>query len=354
MRAFYLVAFVLLSSLIVPEDASAHIPIYPENNDNPSSATRIPDIAVSYASYATLGSSPDYYSFDGKKGQEFYLEMLVPALSGLEDFAPAVALAGPAITGLEKATFDLPSGYGTMVFYYNGTENVLLGEPFTQTAYWERQTGNATLPSDGKYYIVVFEPRGNSTNATGKYTMVTGLEEQYTLADDVQLPIYWLRTRIFFGDNMLLTTLPMMLVVIIGAALYAYGTRGMRAGTRAREYAIVGVVGILFMFGFAVNQLLLLGVLTTMTGFESEFFIGIAFQAAALAIGTLSSLLLWAIYRRGALSFASLYSIAVLSLAIVALVIGTGFIVGPILFAVGAGLAIVHFTTHRARVAEAS
>jgi hypothetical protein len=70
-------------------------------------------------------------------------------------------------------------------------------EPFTQTKYWGRQQIDLSLPANGAYYLLVWQPDGQP----GKYVLDTGYEEVFQLADLIRFPVWWLRVHIFFGHG---------------------------------------------------------------------------------------------------------------------------------------------------------
>jgi hypothetical protein len=69
-------------------------------------------------------------------------------------------------------------------------------EPFTQTNYWGRQSITLDAPATGAYYLVIWPPTG----PTGKYVMDTGYAEVFGPTDLLRFPVWWVQTKMYFGD----------------------------------------------------------------------------------------------------------------------------------------------------------
>jgi hypothetical protein len=74
---FFIVLVTLVLILFIPQ-ALGHVPVIAGSNENPSSATYIPDITKSWAIYGHLQDKPQYISFDAKRGQIIYAPLLIP------------------------------------------------------------------------------------------------------------------------------------------------------------------------------------------------------------------------------------------------------------------------------------
>jgi hypothetical protein len=157
------------------------------------------------------------------EGRRFHAGINIPQLERLEGYGVSLALLGPGLPsvtgeGEHSRTADDAHNHGAAV-HENGLElsSLVAGlalevdggllvetetsedffEPFTQTRYWGRQTIDLELPSSGKYYLVVWQPEGE----TGKYVLDTGRDEVFGLADFVRFPIWWINTRVYFEQT---------------------------------------------------------------------------------------------------------------------------------------------------------
>lgn len=160
--------------------ALAHQPYFEEDDIKPDAPWQINDPTISTAVYATLESPTDvdYFTFEGKAGQSILLEITIPQIDGQEAFAPNMALMGQGLPTDPPAT-ELPR----RVVRHDHTGALLVPaipgpapeffEPFSRTAYWERQEERVTLPANGRYVVAVWHDSGR----VGRYVFVTGDRE---------------------------------------------------------------------------------------------------------------------------------------------------------------------------------
>ncbi len=254
----------------------AHKPLQAEpDNNRLLDAVLIPDHKVSYAIHQEINGpgEVDYYYFDAKEGEDLYVQMTIPKLTGLESFTPSIALIGCGINtelleqhdnnnnnisiskveinsdSHEHRNYDdnddalplqVPANTGTIVIVnYNGTiPSTEFFEPFTQTSYWERQKLIVNkLPSTGRYYLAVFDGQrdvqddnnNDDAVATEKYTLAVGKIEDFTTTDYVvTLPVAWFNTKLFFNDYLTPSIAIVLLIAIpssIATFLYIHRSR---------------------------------------------------------------------------------------------------------------------------------
>ena len=158
-------------------------------------ALQIPDHKISWAIYENLGTNEaKYYTFDAKEGDSFFASIVVPKISGLEEYSPTLFF-------IESAMFENQSALSQispMKFPYEGEfPGREFYEPFGQVTYWERQEVEMIIPNDGKYFIVVADEK----NQNGKYSLAIGTIEDFSGADFFTiLPKAWFDTKIFVND----------------------------------------------------------------------------------------------------------------------------------------------------------
>jgi hypothetical protein len=188
--------------------ASAHTPIWGDENG----VMTIPNLVTSYAYYRDLPAGKvDAYTFEGKLGQKLHAGMQIPAVKGLENYTVTMVLFGP---GLPEANHDQlppehPEDLGALIFPSKATNNFF--ESFTQTLYWGRQSIETTLPADGSYYILVWQPDGTA----GKYVMDTGHREDFGVSSIFLFPVWWVQVHLFFGHGSYLLAGALVIFVII-------------------------------------------------------------------------------------------------------------------------------------------
>ena len=347
-RVFWLsVVFALFATLGTSLQTAAHLPIYKSGGPSIETAYLIPDADVSYAIFAEFSTATNrihFYAFTVEAGHVLNFQLGVPAIEELRDFAPVIVLLGPSLQAPDGQTSEILSefevalaeGYGATSYTYEGTENTVEFEPFTQVNMWMRQDAEVTLPSDGTYYLAVAVPEGTPHDASvgfGKYVLAPGKLEEFGLVDFAAIPLDWIKTQQFWGHNVLVFMLPTVIVTVLGmvATWYYFDKRTIgilrnsRVTTKTTFY--FAATGGMLMIGSTINQLLLVLGYTELLP-EGADYIVIMLQSIGLVLG-LSALSL-------SLRFTSSKPLAYIALPVIvsfaALMVGAGFLVGPVMF----------------------
>jgi len=313
-------------------------------------ALHIPDPSTSYATYAEFEAKLNlvqFYSLAGKAGSTQYIELDVPSIESSREFAPVLMLIGPGLPGpsvdarylLDFYGINLTAGQGALSWNYTGPLDDEEFEPFTQVVLLKRQVVNVTLPDDGTYYIavarppVVVHPNDSIIVRSVEYILVTGILEKFTILDYILIPIDWIRGHLFWKENPIVFLLPTYLITG-GAVAFAVYMRRSRPtptaiGARASEQAVFysALVGGLLMLSGGVNQLAFL--------FSNPLFslgtgetIVLLLQGVGIVLGVVAVRLSFFFLKP-----AKLYRVLVaVVIFIAALIVGSGFIVGPTLF----------------------
>jgi hypothetical protein len=326
-------------------------------------ALKIPDANVSYAITAEFSSETNrihFYAFSVEAGHLLNFQLAVPAISNLENFAPVVLLIGPGLPMPDSFTtlllnqfdVDLPSGSGATSYMYNGTDNEKEFEPFTQVNLLIRQEAEVTLPFQGVYYLAVAVPEGWTEDAAsgfGKYVLAPGVLEEFSILDYMAIPLDWITWHSFWEDSVVLLLAPTFVVVTAGTFATWFHTEKRRADifkgrpNRMKPVFYLGVVGATMMIGSAVNQLtLVFGY--SISSFEPTSFIVVMLQSIGLFLGVLALRMMLGVTK---LRSARSMMLAIASVTVVtfgALMVGAGWILGPMLFVFGylAGLVLVY------------
>ncbi len=176
--------------------AQAHKPIFSDGSEqDPESAIRIDDVAVSYVVYheATTEAPLLWLSFDATAGQEIFAQLGVPVIDRLRDLRPSLALLGPGLPEVELP-FSMPNGLGGLVLSSDEvTDPELFYEPITRTESWILGDLETSALQSGRHYLVAWVPSGQ----TGKLWVAPGREEQFGLEDIVSLPATIKQVRAF-------------------------------------------------------------------------------------------------------------------------------------------------------------
>ena len=225
MKKVVFLIFVLV--FLVTSPAYAHKLIsHDDSHRSFEKALAIPDHKISWAIYENLGmGEAKFYSFDAKQGDSFYASIVIPKISGLEEYSPTLILVKPQT--MEKDDLSFQNRASAEKFLYEGTfPGKEFYEPFGQVTYWERQEVKTTIPSDGQYHIVVVDEK----NQAGKYSLAIGTIEDFSGEDFFTvLPKAWFETKLFVNDYWSLIIFCSVLIVVIGAPVIVIKKRSKKA-----------------------------------------------------------------------------------------------------------------------------
>ena len=175
--------FVLLAIFFcIATSVLAHRPIFSDLAANdPNTAVWVDRPDVSQVIYRPLDADHRqvWLAFKARAGFDLFVQLGVPVLDRLMDYRPSMAVIGP---GLEQAEvpFDVPAGMGVAVFATDTVESPrFFHEHFTKTDSRILRSETLTLPKDGTYYLVAFEPN----NQPGKLWLALGTKERFGFAD---------------------------------------------------------------------------------------------------------------------------------------------------------------------------
>ena len=196
MKKILFLFFIILVSL---NPAYGHKLIsHDDTHRNFESALKIPDHKVSWAIYENLGENKaKFYTFEANEGDSFYASIVVPKITGLEEYSPTLVLVGD--DNFEKKKINYEKNFPGVEFY----------EPFGQITYWERQELKTEIPVDGTYFLVVMDEK----NQSGKYSLAIGTIEDFSFVDFFTiLPKAWIDTKLFVNDyNAIVTSILILL-----------------------------------------------------------------------------------------------------------------------------------------------
>lgn len=200
---FLIFLVILLLTLSLKSNVLAHVPLDTSGPASKEEPIFIEDHQISWAAYNQLNrpEDVDYYSFNANQGEEIYFSMVIPVIDRYQNFKPDVALIG---SGIENDYAGYARNYIKSRLKPEPEENLIIVrdnkdnpdiffEPFTRTAYWERQEFSITTPETGTYYLAVF----SGDHDLGKYTLAIGRKEVWGINDLIRLPKIWWDTRIF-------------------------------------------------------------------------------------------------------------------------------------------------------------
>ena len=297
--AIIMFALTLIAILVLaPASAAfAHSPIFPEDNHDPSHAYQINNPAKSWAIYTALDhpDKGDYYKFTIAKGDKIEVALMASESPVVSGFLPSFALLVPGSD--QKSSLpsyvEVPAGYGTIVV--NGKDPGKASyEPFSPGWLYEVASLTTNAPTDGTYYIVVYD----NAQKTGNYGLPVGYIESFTPAEWLMIPYNVHTTYVWEGQNRFVTYLPLILTLTIGGIMLYRRSRQGKAPRGVSKWlaAFAGLSFIGTTLGIIYQMLLALAV----TGYTADVVFTLMFVVVGTVLGVLT--LLYAVREKAALT----------------------------------------------------
>jgi hypothetical protein len=223
----WVVAVLVISVLSLPCIAIpvlAHAPLTTGNNEDLASATFIPDPAKSWALYAELheGGEAQYYRFDIREGERIYVSLFTTAAPEDETFVPELVLMGPGIPEMDPVPpFVETPPQGGILSVQGSRSSETTFEGFSPGVFVELAEISQEAPSNGTYYIAVFDPvRG------GHYGLAVGYRESFTLSEWILIPFSLLPIYVWERQNPAAILAPAIAVFVMGTILIFLTQKG--------------------------------------------------------------------------------------------------------------------------------
>lgn len=317
---------VLLVMLLISSLALAHVPLMSGGNEDISTALHISDPEKSWAIYGFL--EPDmvhYYSFDMKKEERIYLNLLKSTDPEEKNFQPNLVLLGPGVEQSGQLPDDvvLPASLGDLgtLTVYGREAAKATYEPFGPGSYIEMAEVNISAPQSGRYYAAVYG--NNVTGQTvggrlaGHYSLAIGYREEFSFTERITMPFQLISVYIWDGQSLRLILFPYLVAEVIGILIFWRGSRRTAfclAGTLAGFLFLATSSSVFTQMVFSLSR----------APFGPEVYI-------TLAIVVFHALLGVAVIRlaRGEAGILQRTLLAVLGT--IALLAGSGLLMGPIL-----------------------
>ncbi|MFZ2470966.1 MAG: hypothetical protein WAW52_03385 [Methanothrix sp.] len=328
----YFVALLVLLSVAFP--SSAHVPLMAEGNENISSAMHIPDPAKSWAVYGTLEKDTiAYYSFDLEAGERIYLSLLKSSDAKEGDFLPALALLGPGLNTSgqppgQLAPSLLRSGEasGLKIMAADGKRDAnAVYEPFGPSSFKEIAEINISAPKSARYYAAIFRNSSNGINAgisganntIGHYGLAVGYREESSFSERITAPMRLISVYLWEGQSLGLILIPYLVAEIL-ALLFFW------RGSRRTSFCLAGLLAGFFFLASSASVFTQMVFNLTRAPFGPEVYITAAIAVFHAFLGVAAIRL-----ARGEAGLLQRILLAVIGT--LALLAGSGLIMGPIL-----------------------
>jgi hypothetical protein len=330
MRAVKFAILIIVTLVLIPAfGASAHTPLFSQDNTSLQTAFVINDPAKSWAVYANLPSTNEaaYYRFQMDAGGDIDITLLTSEDPADSHFLPSFALMVPDSLSTDPVPsfVDVPTGYGTIVV--NGADpGAATYEPFSPG--WFYQLANLTLsaPVTGTYYIAVYDQ-----NNTGNYGLPVGYLEGYTIPEILMLPYDLQLVFIWEGQNIFVVLLPLMLSLVLGGMLiYWRTTKGKGPKDDLSRWA--AAFGGLAFIGYAGIDFYQMILALSKTGWDNGSVVSILFAILPLALGVIG--LRYALKQKAKTT--AYHRLGLVAIGLVGLMLWTGLYIGPALMVLAA------------------
>jgi hypothetical protein len=338
MRLIPFIAILLTILVLIPATAAlAHSPVFPEENQSPSTAYEISDPDKSWAIYTSLEhEGVDYYRFTRVSGEKIQVSLIVPESPSKSGFLPSFALLGPGLIPNEHVNdhIEVPSGYGSIMV--NGSDpGQAVYEPFTPGWFYDLGDLTVNAPENGTYYIAVFNPAQhddahNHTHQDTNYALIVGYLEAFTPLELILIPYSVQEIYSWEGQNQFIIFLPLILVFVVGGViLYWRRRQGKNPNGISKWLAAVG--GIAFL-GSAVGTIYQMSLALNATGLAGEAIATLFIVAVSIVLAVFT--LRYALRSKPALTVPRRAGLIITS--VIALFLWSGFYLGPALVIIAA------------------
>ncbi len=324
MRLRWFIVVLVAVLVFVPAAAWAHSPQYPEGNHSLETAYLIKDAAKSWAIYSALEhpDKGDYYRFTVSRGDKIQISLITPDRPSSSGFIPSFVLLVPGSIQNDKvpAYIEVPAGYGAKVVAGSNPEKAVY-EPFSPAWFYELANLTMNAPTDGTYYLAVFD----DDHKTGNYGLAVGYIEEFTALEWVMITYNVHITYIWEGQNLFVTLLPIILVLIIGGIIFYWRNRKGMAPKDASRW-LAAFAGLMFI-GSALSIIYQMVLAFSITGVSGEAVFTLLFVATSIVLGII--VLLYAIRHKTVLTLWR--RVALIAIGVMALFVWSGLYLGPAL-----------------------
>lgn len=305
--------------------ASAHVPLLAGGNENISLAMHITDPGKSWAVYGSLEKDVvHYYSFDLVEGEQIYLSLFKSSDAKEKNFLPALLLLGPGLKNGEKPArqLTLPPQASELKILTAEAKSAASAvyEPFGPSSFKEIAEINITAPESARYYAAVYnsiDGMKNTNGTLGHYGLAVGYREEFSLSERITTPLRLISVYLWEGQSLGLILIPYLVAEIL-ALLFFWRS------SRRTSFCLSGsLAGFLFLATSASVFTQMVFNLTR-ASFGPEVYITVAIAVFHALLGVAAIRL-----ARGEAGILQRVLLAVLGT--LALLAGSGLIMGPIL-----------------------
>jgi hypothetical protein len=282
----------------------------------------ISDPGKSWAVYGALEKDlVHYYSFDLEEGERIYLSLFKTADLKEKDFLPALLLLGPGLNGrsLLPERLALPPQASSLKILAAESKDAATAEyePFGPSSFREVAEINLSAPKSARYYAVVYDNSNGKANAAGHYGLTVGYREEFGFLERITTPVRLISVYLWEGQSLAVILIPYLMAEILALLMF------WRSSRKTSYYLAGSLAGFLFLASSAsVITQMVFNLTRAPFGPEVYITLAIAFLHALLGVVTIR-------LARGEAGLLQRVLLAVIGT--IALLAGSGLIMGPIL-----------------------
>jgi hypothetical protein len=282
----------------------------------------ISDPGKSWAVYGTLDRDiVHYYSFDLEEGERIYLSLFKTADLKERDFLPALLLLGPGLNGsaLPPEKMALPPQASSLKMLAAESKYAAAAEyePFGPSSFREVAEINLSAPKSARYYAAVYDNSIGTGNAAGHYGLTVGYREEFGFLERIATPVRLISVYLWEGQSLAVILIPYLVAEILALLLF------WRSARKTSYYLAGSLAGFLFLASSA-SVLTQMVFNLTRAPFGPEVYITLAIAVLHALLGVVTIRL-----ARGEAGLLQRVLLAVIGT--IALLAGSGLIMGPIL-----------------------
>lgn len=270
---------VMCSVCLLTTVVAAHIPIIPDDGTTLATATEIIDPWKSWFYYSELSSGEaHYYKLDAQANERIRFMLNVPIPEGNRGFNPMFILMGPGIInqGTPPASVEIPSGVGVTVIEPSALEPEYEG--FTPMSQYMTINLNMSAPETGTYYVAIFDG-----TTGGRYALVTGYAEAYTLVGWLVVPLDVLTLLQWSGQNLIIILLPTFIPLFLGLTFLFVKHRSVF--TKNKLPSLLGTLGGFMFLGSSLSFFSQMGYALTQAPANWTVLASVIFATLPLILG---------------------------------------------------------------------
>jgi hypothetical protein len=235
---------VIVSSLMLAQGATAHVPVGGEPGSTLETALEIEDPLKSWVMYHELHEAGEahYYVFDMEAGDRLRIILNLPAELEASAFRPILVLIGPGILNSTPAPdyLEIPQGDGYAIYDDHSLHQEYEG--FTPSAFFEILDIDTSVPETGTYFLAIYDMAEHE-----RYALALGYQEEFTFDEWILVALNVIAIHLWEGQHILAVLSPWLITLFLGIIFYS--RKGEEVGIENDVLTWTGITSGLLIIG---------------------------------------------------------------------------------------------------------